>query len=209
MFENRQNMTVDHFCNGDTTFNVTNNNNGDVLKDLLRVLPELVQLCRDNESVRFFLVGILEQLVNLGNPSPSAELGPKKAHDAAVNEIIRQEIIQYARKVCVHLADEWKSDFDKLWIEILGKKVVTDAIYRVGKQQGTNFNRNLVAHILYYMDRYGAYGKRYNAAVIANYLEGSKDSSIRAALKKEPPVDIVECLDRILRDWGYCRQDKK
>ena len=196
MFENRHNMTVDHFCNGDTTFNVTNNNNGDVLKDLLRVLPELVQLCRDNEPVRFFLVGILEQLVNLGNPSPSAELGPKKAHDAAVNEIIRQEIIQYARKVCVHLADEWKSDFDKLWIEILGKKVVTDAIYRVGKQQGTNFNRNLVANILCYMDSLGVFGNSYNAASMAMALEGSKESSIRAALRKAPSAEIVSRLNR-------------
>lgn len=201
-------MTVDHFCNGDATYNVTNNNY-DGLKALLRALPDLVQLCRDNDPLRRFLIVILEQLVNLGNQSHSAEAGPKKDPEVVVNESLRQEIIQYARKVCVRLADDWKGGFEKLWIEILKKKAVSDVIYRVGKQQGTNFNRNLVANILYYIDRYGAYSTHYNAAAMAVSLEGDKDSSIRAALKKEPPADIVECLDRILKDWIHCRQNKK
>ena len=84
----------------------------------------------------------------------------------------------------------------------MNKKVISDAIYRVGKQQGTNFNRNLVANILYYMSRHGAYGERYNAAAMAYRLENSKDSSIRAALKKDPPADIMKALDRYIEEMA-------
>lgn len=209
MFENRQNMKVDYFCNGAATYNVTNNNNHEGLSEILSALPDLAQLCKDNVFLRRLLIAFLEQLLDYEKPCPSAEPKPKKAPDVAVNELIRQEIVRYASKVCVHLEDGWKSGFEKLWIEILNKKAVSDVIYRVGKQQGTNFNRNLVANILYYMDRYGAYGKRYSAAAMAMVLEGDKDKSIRAALKKEPYTEITECLDSLFKERGFCLQNKK
>ena len=200
MFENRQNMTVDHFCNGDTTYNVTNNNNCDSVRDLLRTLPDLVQSCKDNEPLRQLLIAFLEQLVRLGNQRPSAAPEPKKAPGVAGNESTRKEIIEYACRVRSLLSEGWRNRFDKIWDDLLSKKVISDGIYRVGKQQGTNFNRNLVATILYYMDRYGAYGESYNAAAMAYRLENSKDSSIRAALKKDPPEEIMKVLDRYFKE---------
>ena len=113
---------------------------------------------------------------------------------------VRKEIIRYVLQVRTYLAKEWRRRFEKDWNDILDMKVVSDAIYKVGKQQGTNFNRNLVANILYYMDGLGAFGKHYNATTIAMSLEGDKDSSVRAALRKFPVAAIVSRLDRHYAD---------
>ena len=142
-----------------------------------------------------------EIVAAIRQPQPQAAPQPAKAEcpsasNTAVDENIRKEIIEYACKVRYHLADEWKSRYDKMWNDILDLDVVSRDIYKVGKQQGTNFNRNLVANILCYMDSLGVFGKRYNAASMAMALEGSKESSIRAALRKAPSAEIVSRLNR-------------
>lgn len=118
------------------------------------------------------------------------------ASNTAVDENIRKEIIEYACKVRYHLADEWKSRYENMWNDILDLDVVSRDIYKVGKQQGTNFNRNLVANILCYLDGLGVFGNSYNAASMAMALEGCKESSIRAALRKAPSAEIVSRLNR-------------
>lgn len=128
--------------------------------------------------------------------SQSAKVERPIASNTAVDENIRKEIIEYACKVRYHLAGEWKSRYEKMWNDILDLDVVSRDIYKVGKQQGTNFNRNLVANILCYMDSLGVFGNSYNAASMAMALEGSKESSIRAALRKAPSAEIVSRLNR-------------
>ena len=195
--------SVGQINNGNTTYNVTNNNNSVGLNELLCALPDMVQSSKDNETLRLFLIAILQQLLTIltqmGRTAPAAP-AQQSASDNPVNESARKEIVAYACRVRSLLAEGWRNRFDKIWDDLLSKKVISDTIYRVGKQQGTNFNRNLVAHILYYMDRYGAYGDRYNAAAMAFRLENSKDSSIRAALKKDPPADIMKALDRYFEE---------
>lgn len=195
--------SVGQINNGNTTYNVTNNNNSVGLNELLCALPDMVQSSKDNETLRLFLIAILQQLLTIltqmGRTAPAAP-AQQSAPGKPVNESARKEIVAYACRVRSLLAEGWRNRFDKIWDDLLSKKVISDDIYRVGKQQGTNFNRNLVAHILYYMDRYGAYGDRYNAAAMALRLENSKDSSIRAALKKNPPADIMKALDRYFEE---------
>ena len=141
-----------------------------------------------------------EQYVSSAPATKSKRGHSHTALETPVDKNIRKEIIQYVLPLRTYLAKEWRRRFEKDWNDILDMKVVSDSIYKVGKQQGTNFNRNLVAHILYYMDRYGAYGDRYNAAAMAFRLENSKDSSIRAALKKDPPEEIMKALDRYFEE---------
>lgn len=69
-------------------------------------------------------------------------------------------------------------------------------IFNPGKQQDTNFNRNLVANIIHYLDGRGVYKDNYNAALFAQILEGDKDHSVRSALGKYPSEDIVSRLNR-------------
>lgn len=195
--------SVGQIYNGNTTYNVTNNNNSVGLNELLCALPDMVQSSKDNETLRLFLIAILQQLLTIltqmGRTAPAAP-AQQSAPNNAVSESARKEIVAYACRVRSLLAEGWRNRFDKIWDDLLNKKVISDAIYRVGKQQGTNFNRNLVANILYYMSRHGAYGERYNAAAMAFRLENSKDSSIRAALKKNPPADIMKALDRYFEE---------
>ena len=194
--------SVGQINNGDTTYNVTNNNSVGLM-DLVCALPDMVQSSKDNETLRLFLIAILQQLLTIltqmGRTAPAAP-AQQSAPGNPVNESARKEIVAYACRVRSLLAEGWRNRFDKIWDDLLNKKVISDAIYRVGKQQGTNFNRNLVANILYYMSRHGAYGERYNAAAMAYRLENSKDSSIRAALKKDPPADIMKALDRYFEE---------
>lgn len=113
---------------------------------------------------------------------------------------IRQEILHYVSSLRCHLADAWKSSYMQLWEEILNLEVVSSSIYNPGKQQGTNFNRNLVAGIIYYLVKKGIFGgeQKYNATQFAICLEGSGDHSVRAALKDLPSPEIASRLDRLL-----------
>ena len=109
---------------------------------------------------------------------------------------LRDEILAYVDRLRPHLADEWKSTYLRTWEDILDLDIVASLVYSPGKQQGTNFNRNLVANIIHYLSGREAYGKGYNAARFAGYLEGDKDHSIRSALGKNPSPDVVSRLNR-------------
>jgi len=141
-----------------------------------------------------------EQYVSSAPATKSKRGHSHTALETPVDKNIRKEIIQYVLPLRTYLAKEWRRRFEKDWNDILDMKVVSDSIYKVGKQQGTNFNRNLVANILYYMDGLGAFGKHYNATTMAMSLEGDKDSSVRAALRKLPAAAIVSRLDRHYAD---------
>ena len=109
---------------------------------------------------------------------------------------LRDDILAYVDRLRPHLADDWKSIYRRTWEDILDLDIVASLVYSPGKQQGTNFNRNLVANIVHYLSGRGAYGNDYNAAHFAWLLEGSKDHSIRGALGRDPSADIVSRLDR-------------
>ena len=100
-----------------------------------------------------------------------------------------------------HLSDEWKYGYQRLWEDILDIKIVSEAIYTRGKQQRTNFNRNLVANIIHYLSCKGVYGRSYTAARFAVCLEGNKEHSVRSALGRDPSSDIVLRLDSCLENF--------
>ena len=109
---------------------------------------------------------------------------------------IRGEILDYVSRLRSHLANDWKNSYQRVWEEILDLTVVSASVYATGKQQGTNFNRSLVANIIHYLSGRGAYGNSYNAAQFALLLEGDKDHSVRSALGKDPSTDVAFRLDR-------------
>lgn len=113
---------------------------------------------------------------------------------------IRREILNYVSRVAPMLADAWKSRYMKMWEDILDLEVVAADVYNPGKQQGTNFNRNLVANIIHYLGNRGrkedCVYKDYNAAQYTERLEGDKEHSVRAALGHNPSEKIVSRLDR-------------
>lgn len=117
---------------------------------------------------------------------------------------IRTEILNYVSRVRPLLTDEAKSTYMKMWEDILALPEVANKVYKSGKQWGTNFNRDLVANILYHLRANKIYAvvyrDNYNGAKMAEYLEGNKEHSVKHALRDEPPMDVREAVDKLLQE---------
>lgn len=125
--------------------------------------------------------------------------------DVRETQPIREQILAYVSCLSGLVSDHWKSRYMKLWEGILDLDIVAGEVYSPGKQQGTNFNRNMVANIIHYLGNPQKAENRvyadYNAARYAEKLDGDKDHSVRAALGKAPSDDIVRRLDRYLETF--------
>ena len=117
---------------------------------------------------------------------------------------IRTEILNYVSRVRPLLTDEAKSTFMKMWEDILALPAVESKVYKPGKQWGTNFHRDLVANILYYLRTRKiykvVYKDNYNGAAMCEALEGDRDHSVKHALRDDPPVDVREAIDTLLNE---------
>ena len=118
--------------------------------------------------------------------------------------LVKAEILNYVSRVRPLLVDEAKSDYVKMWDDILNLREVEALIYKPGKQKSTNFNRDLVAQILYHLRLQKiykvAYRQDYNASAMAKALEQDKDHSVRRALREEPPQEVCDAIDRLLKE---------
>lgn len=123
----------------------------------------------------------------------------RQSNDNIDTTPIRQEILSYVSRLKPYLIDEWKQGYDKLWNDILDITEVSTQIYNPGKQQDTNFNRNLVANIIHSLGMQGAFGD-YNAAKLTEALEGDKGHSVRRALGNDPDKEIVSRLKSVFRN---------
>lgn len=110
--------------------------------------------------------------------------------------VIRSEILDYVSRIKRYVCDDRKSHYMKMWEEILDINIIAKVVYDPGRQQGTDFNRNLVANIIHFMDSQKIYKDDYNASTMAIALEGDKDHSVRGALGKDPDSAIVSRLKR-------------
>lgn len=120
---------------------------------------------------------------------------PLRITDPLEMERRRSEILSYVSRIgrCLSYG---KSGGEKIWEGILELEAVSELVYNPGKQQGTSFNRNLVASIIHYLHGRGIYTGEYNAARLAEALEGSSDHSVRRALGTDPESHIVSRLNR-------------
>ena len=116
---------------------------------------------------------------------------------------IRTEILNYVSRLRPYLAPEYKSSYMKLWEDILDLDIIEKHVYYPGKQQDTNFNRNLVAAIIYFLVKRGYFGdeRKFNATQMAIALEGSGKHSVRNALKVPPPDNIKSRLSTFMETW--------
>lgn len=117
---------------------------------------------------------------------------------------IRTEILNYVSRVRPLLTDEAKSTFMKMWEDILALPAVESKVYKPGKQWGTNFHRDLVANILYYLRTRKiykvVYKDNYNGAAMCEALEGDRDHSVKHALRDDPPADVCKAIDTLLNE---------
>lgn len=115
---------------------------------------------------------------------------------------IRTEILNYVSRVRPLLIDEAKSDYMKVWEDILDLREVEALVYKPGKQKGTNFNRDLVANILYFLRNWKiyrvVYKQDYNGAALTEALEQDKEHSVKHALRDDPPQSIRDAINAMM-----------
>lgn len=111
-----------------------------------------------------------------------------------------QLIIDYVMRLHpIHVRQEWREKYQALWEEILELPAVADRIHDKGRQQGTTFNRNLVANILHLMAEKKVLAITANATKMAEALEGDANASVRAKLGEMPPRAIEQAVGVLMK----------
>lgn len=127
--------------------------------------------------------------------------GNSTQHDAAIDDeekkMRKSELLKYVGKLKPLLKEEWKSKYDKLWLDILELPEVDSKIYNKGKQQNTIFNRNLVGNIIGIM-KSDIFPKNITVSALTKTLEGSDEHSIRAQIGQKAPKEIQEPIKTLI-----------
>ena len=111
----------------------------------------------------------------------------------------KKSIIDYVMKLHpVYVSKEWQDKYEGLWKAILELPVVADRIHDKGRQQGTTFNRNLVANILHLMAEKKVLAITANATKMAEVLEGDANASVRAKLGEMPSREIEQAVESLI-----------
>ena len=112
------------------------------------------------------------------------------------------DIKEYVSRVKGLLSADWTVvAYDKLWDEVLKLPSVNTVAKKIGKQQNTTFNRNLIAHILHIMMNKGIFSVNATNQAMAEALEGTKDHSVRDAVGKSPEDRATKsAIEKLLSD---------
>lgn len=93
------------------------------------------------------------------------------------------DIREYTGRVTCMLAANWTPErYAVLWDDILAMPAIKAQAKKIGKQQNTTFNRNLIANILHTMMVKHVFSTTANNQTMCETLEGTKDHSVRSAL---------------------------
>ena len=120
--------------------------------------------------------------------------------DLIDREPIVKEIMNYVSCIRPFVSDEWKGRFMQLWEDILKLPEVANIVCDPGKQQGTNFNRKLVAGILHFLDSQKLYSAPFNAKAMAEALEDDWEHSVRRELAGEPSNEIKAAIKQLIKE---------
>ena len=141
----------------------------------------------------------VNQYPNAVTTQNDAASKPSAPENATRNpQLSKNTILEYVMRLHpLHVREEWREKYEALWEEILELPAVSATIYNKGKQQGTTFNRNLVANILHLLAEKKVL-KTDNATRLAIELEGDTNASVRAKLGEMPPKEIKESIEVLI-----------
>jgi hypothetical protein len=111
---------------------------------------------------------------------------------------LRTKILQYVKRTEELTSESWKNKYMTLWGQILKIKQVDAEVYDAGGQQGTSFNRVLVAAIMRVLLDNAVYHPKCTATALAIALEGNKDHHVRQEIGKYPSADIQRAVKTLL-----------
>ena len=111
-------------------------------------------------------------------------------------------IINYVDRLKPMVRNEYLDTYDKLWMGILELDEVKVQVFEKGKQQGTDFNRNLVAQIIHQLSA-KIYLPTANTVNMAERLEPGKGAnhSVRQKLGEVPDEVIKKSVERFLEKF--------
>ena len=113
-------------------------------------------------------------------------------------EDVRSEIVRYVAKTLNLVSEEWRKKYMPLWEDILKLKAVDVEVYNPGGQQGTLFNRVLVAGIIRILKDHGVYVANCTNTALAIALENDYDHHVRQEIGKYPSDEIRTAVEHFL-----------
>ena len=116
----------------------------------------------------------------------------------------RDMIMEYVGRLMPVVVTDFRDRFLKIWTEILEQDAVSQVVYERGRQQGTLFNRNLVAQISHMMIG-GLIIKDTSDVRMAELLEPEKGKNhpVRGALGLSPEDKRVKkAVNEVLEKHG-------
>ena len=117
-------------------------------------------------------------------------------------EYVRSKIIAYVKKTMEKVSANWKNKYEALWNDILKLKEVDAEVFDKGGQQGTDFNRVLVAGIIHLLIDAKVYDKcTYCSLAIA--LENNEEHHVRQELGKYPSEKIQVAIKELLQSKQF------
>lgn len=117
---------------------------------------------------------------------------PPLPEDDKEKQIRKNAILEYVGKLKDYATDDWKGNYNQLWLDILDIPQVDAEIYNKGQQKDTIFNRNLVGNILHVL--IGKVIGETNVTELTKALEGKPGASVRGQMGSSPSPEIEKPL---------------
>ena len=113
-------------------------------------------------------------------------------------------IMDYVGRIKPVIVEDYQPKYEEIWLRILELEEVKKEIYDRGRQQGTIFNRSLVANIIHLMAIDNMVVKGTNDVRIAELLEPSKGKNhpVRSCLGLSPENRVKRAIEQLLIELG-------
>ena len=135
-----------------------------------------------------------------GKPSGQKTMKQMLDNDLIDRTPIYKEIMNYVSCLRTFVSEAWKDRYMQLWADILNLSEVADLVCDPGKQQGTNFNRKLVASIVHFLDSQKVYNGPFNAKAMTEALEDDWEHSVRRELATDPAAEIQSAIKQLIKE---------
>ena len=152
----------------------------------------------DEERQAFFDLDVTIELVN----RDIAKVMPEEEEEEVDSRYssAKERIISYVDRLEPMVNKDFRDNYYELWNGILELKEVKESVYDKGKQQGTTFNRNLVAQIIRQI-KDKVYVASANTVQMAEYLEPGKGANhpVRQKLGEVPCKMIKKSVEAYMK----------
>lgn len=139
---------------------------------------------------------------NHGTMNINNNMGEEKATSGQESGYGKDSIMEYVDRLKPMVKEEFLPMYDEMWNGILELKEVKLQVYEKGKQQGTTFNRNLVAQIIHMLSS-KVFVPKANTVNMAECLEPGKGAAhpVRQKLNEVPERVIKKSIEEYLKSY--------